>query len=158
MVTTQLHIVHRATYCLTRPEEVYAMTCQLAGLYAQPEEMRTAIYELLFNAIEHGNLQIGYRLKGQLLRNGLLYDELQRRLALPENRAKAVRITRLESAGFSELSIMDDGDGFDWQRFRPKAFDSFNLNGRGLFIALRAPFVAINFNRSGNQVTCEMRN
>lgn len=147
----------RLTFRVCEPEEVYDTATQLAALFPQPEAVQTAIYELLFNAIEHGNLQIGYALKGKLLHDGTLYDELRRRMALPEHRHKSVHIECHLFEDRTRLSIADAGAGFDWRRFVPRPFDGFNINGRGLFIAFRAPFDTIRFNASGNEVTCEMR-
>jgi DNA-binding response OmpR family regulator len=60
---------------------------------ASPEPQRAlVINEIFVNAVEHGNLGISYEEKGALLEAGTWYDEVERRLKLPEHSGKSVRV------------------------------------------------------------------
>ncbi len=92
--------------------------------------------ELLFNAVEHGNLGITYDEKTRLLAEGRWEAEVARRLALPEQarRFGEVRVRRMP--GRLELVIADQGPGFDYARFleldEQRVFDN---HGRGIAMA-----------------------
>lgn len=94
------------------------------------------LFEILANAVEHGNLGITYEEKGELLSKGEYEAELERRGNLPENRQKRVRIELSRSEEAVELTVTDTGPGFDYQRFLE--FDSrrlFDSHGRGILMA-----------------------
>jgi two-component system cell cycle response regulator len=151
-------IVH-ITMCASRVQDldhVYVIAQTLAHYFPNPEQYVTAIHELLLNAVEHGNLGIGYEKKTELLRTGKWVDEVEHRLALPENIGKEVDI-RLSYDGFEyTLTIADEGQGFAWEDYVLRPIDT-RPNGRGLWIAFHSRFDRIAFNRRGNQVTCTVR-
>ena len=51
----------------------------LAGLFPHPGRAVTGIAELMLNAIEHGNLEIGHELKADWIARGIYHSELARR-------------------------------------------------------------------------------
>jgi hypothetical protein len=147
--------VRQASFKLSQLDEIYDTAHCLSLYFPQPEAVKPAIYELLFNAIEHGNLGIGYELKGELLRQGSLYEELTHRAALPENKHKLVHIEFEHENGVRCLSICDEGQGFDWRSYRLRAAGEFGAHGRGLLIIWQSPFHSVTFNNVGNSVVCE---
>ncbi len=95
-----------------------------------------SIKELLINAIEHGNLGITYDQKTDLVARSALQEEIERRLGLPENAGKKVRL-EFERKNFRmNLEIFDQGEGFDFDKFlklRPERF--MDMHGNGIAMA-----------------------
>ncbi|MDE3060792.1 MAG: hypothetical protein KGJ06_07260 [Pseudomonadota bacterium] len=135
-------------------ENLYSVAQTLAQHFPMSEAAVTGIYELLLNAVEHGNLGIGFATKTALVRQGIWLEEINRRLALPENADKEVEISLLRDDRQCRLTIGDQGGGFAWHKYIGKLTDSSIPNGRGLWIALHSNFARIAFNASGNKVTC----
>ncbi|MDH5444085.1 MAG: response regulator [Gammaproteobacteria bacterium] len=126
----------------------------LANSCPEPDKVITGISELLINAIEHGNLQIGYKEKSQLKKQGSWREEIERRLQLPEYQDKVAEVTYSKNGKNINITITDQGSGFDWHKFLEfspeRAFDS---HGRGIAMAKIMSFDEISYNEAGNQVT-----
>ncbi len=133
---------------------IHHMAQLLAQYFPNPNQYVTGIYELLLNAVEHGNLGIGFQAKTELIRKGMWKDELTRRLALPENAHKKVDITMIHDEHEGRLTITDQGDGFAWREFINRGPGGRLPHGRGLLIAFNSEFDHIAFNEAGNEVTC----
>lgn len=119
--------------------------------------MRGALQELLFNAIEHGNLEIGYREKQDALAEGRYEQLLARRLAQARLRDRRVIIQVLHDKRASSLEyrIADEGKGFKWRSLltpSQEVCESEDANGRGIFLA-RSFFPSLAYNERGNEVT-----
>ena len=84
-----------------------------AALY--PEFVALGLLELLTNAIEHGNLDIGYERKRKALLAGTWHQELETRAHSAEyaNRIVHVRVERALNG--LQVTISDVGKGFDWR-------------------------------------------
>ena len=109
------------------------------------------VLELLFNGIEHGNLGINYAEKSRLLAERRYRQELERRLALEENRFKRVRATLSRMGDHLQILIEDSGPGFDFRRYL--VFDKarfLDQHGRGILLAKAA--VEIEYFEPGNLV------
>ncbi len=135
-------------------DSIYILSQLLAHYFPKPEQYVTGIHELLVNAVEHGNLGIGFEEKTKLIREGKWKDEVARRLSLPEyaNREIEIRIDHDEREG--RLTITDQGQGFPWREFVARPLNGKRPNGRGLWIAFNSQFDRIAFNPMGNEVTC----
>jgi len=142
---------------IQRREEAYPLAQLLAAPLPNPDIYVTAIYELLLNAVEHGNLGIHYNEKNELIRAGEYDNEIDRRHALPDNQNKYVLVTLSQKGDYYRLSILDQGKGFNWRDYVARAVENEQFHGRGLRMALNAKFDRILFNTSGNQVTCLLR-
>ncbi len=136
------------------PKDIPDLAEELAEFFPQPAEVATAIHELLLNAVEHGNLDIGFEAKSELLRLGRWADEISRRLALPENAQKKVEIKVMESENKRLLEISDQGKGFAVQAQLQQPAPLTHPHGRGLMVAMHSGFDSIGFNAAGNRVTC----
>ncbi len=109
------------------------------------------LFELLVNAVEHGNLGITYEEKSRLLQEGSYEKEVARRLELPENQDKKVEVELRRTMGSVDVSIQDQGPGFDYQdflEFDPKRL--YDSHGRGIFLA--NSMLDIEYVDPGNQV------
>jgi CheY-like chemotaxis protein len=110
-----------------------------------------AVLELLMNGIEHGNLGITYAEKSRLLAERQYRQELERRLALEENRYKRVRATLSRMGDHLQILIEDCGPGFDFRRYLVFDKDRFlDPHGRGILLARAA--VDVEYFEPGNLV------
>ncbi len=125
----------------------------LAYAFPDPSRTQLGLTELLVNGVEHGNLGISYDEKSTFLDQGRFEAELIRRLALPEHRDKRVHITVERTDRNLEMTILDDGSGFDWRRYldldHRRADES---HGRGIAMAKAVSFDQLDFQGCGNQV------
>ncbi|MBI1274835.1 hypothetical protein GC177_02555 [bacterium] len=143
-----------ARYYIKDAEEIFPLARHIAKDLPNSLDVMIGIYELLLNAVEHGNLGMDRDTKSTLLRNGSFGKELNQRLALPENKEKYIEIKCERDGCFIRLSIRDQGKGFDWHQRMNIPTDHRSLHGRGLLIAKQCGFDAIAFNELGNAVTC----
>lgn len=119
--------------------------------------LQGALQELLFNAIEHGNLEIVYREKQEALTEGRYEQLLACRLAQPRLRDRRVCIHVAHDTDANSLvyRITDEGKGFKWQSLLARSqevCESEGVNGRGIFLA-RSFFPSLTYNELGNEVT-----
>lgn len=134
-------------------EEAKQITPMLAQLCPDPQRVVTGLSELLYNAIEHGNLGITYQEKSELLVQGTWLDEVERRLQLPQNTEKYVSIRiKCNDNGIFFL-ITDQGEGFNFSKyldFDPeRAADS---HGRGIALSRLLSFDELEYLGDGNRV------
>jgi CheY-like chemotaxis protein len=119
---------------------------------ATPDPPRAmGIHEILINAVEHGNLGITYDEKTELLNDGVWHNEVERRLALPENADKKVRVELWRETDRMTVRVEDNGPGFDSARYMD--FDEtrvFDNHGRG--IALTRAALDLAYEGTGNTV------
>ncbi len=131
---------------------------KLAGLLASvsPKSDKTAIglWELMFNALEHGNLGITYEEKSWLIEKDMWYAEVLRRMALPENALKKIFVEFEHSENELRFLIRDQGSGFDWESFMElKPERAFEPNGRGIYMARTLSFDRLEYLGAGNEVS-----
>lgn len=136
-------------------DEIFDLAQKLAEQFASQDVM-TGIYELLLNAVEHGNLGIGFAAKSKLLREGVWHEEVQRRMRLPENAEKEVHIAVTQTPAQVRLIIADEGEGFDWKYHLSQCMRRERPHGRGLLVAMHAGFDSLSFNPKGSAVTCTL--
>ena len=139
-------------------EEAESLSSFLANFFSVPDRVITGISELMVNAVEHGNLGIGYDEKSILVKEGRLKKEIQRRLNDPEwmDRTATVVFERKENACY--LQITDQGDGFFWKEFMEvDPARATHNHGRGIAMANVLSFDRLLYNDKGNQVTGMVR-
>ena len=122
--------------------------------------LQGALQELLFNAIEHGNLEIFYQEKQEALATGQYEQLLAQRLNQSRLKDRRVTIHTLYDKGGNSLTyrITDEGKGFKWRTLlsRSQAMcGSEDVNGRGVFLT-RSFFPSLAYNDCGNEVTITM--
>ncbi len=137
--------------------EARILASVVAGLFPDPKRVEVGICELLLNAVEHGNLGITYEEKSELLANGLLEEEVGRRLMLPglAERLATLEVERME--GSIRLVVKDQGKGFDWRPYlefsQERATDA---HGRGIATARLLCFTRLEYRGIGNEVVAEL--
>lgn len=117
--------------------------------------IRLSLYEMLVNAMEHGNLEIDYEMKKSLLEDVLDYQRfLMDRAVEPSFANRKVMVSYNYDGKSIAFTITDEGKGFDVSKV-PNPHSSENLerlNGRGIFIS-RVNMTQVRYNDKGNQVT-----
>jgi hypothetical protein len=133
---------------------IYNLSKTLAHFFPKPDQFSCGIYELLLNAVEHGNLGIGFEEKTALIRSGRWHAEISQRLMMQKYADKIIDIKLIHDTQKCRLTIRDSGNGFHWKHFIASEADDHRPNGRGLQIAFASEFDDMHFNEQGNEVTC----
>lgn len=129
------------------------LALSLAGLCPDPASAAMGLSELLVNAVEHGNLGIGYAEKSEMLRNDTWAEQVEQRLRDPVLGRRRARVAFRRLDDRLCFTISDEGDGFDWQAyldFEPRR--AFDPNGRGIALARRGSFASLDYRERGNIV------
>ena len=153
-----LGLLNQAALTLRTIDEARDVATVLANACPDPSAAIIGLTELLVNAVEHGNLDIGYQEKSQLRAAGTWHEEVRRRLELPANVEKRVTVKFERTPEEIRFTIHDDGSGFEWNQFvnfDPKR--AFDTHGRGILMARHFSFSAIEYHGSGNEVVATVR-
>ncbi len=135
-------------------EEARGLSSLLGYLTPKPKESSVGLFELMLNAIEHGNLNISYLEKTELIKTDRLQKEIARRLALPENSGKRVDLTFKRGVGSLEFTISDMGSGFDYRPYLNFSIErAMDNHGRGIMIANNLSFDELEYQDKGATVT-----
>jgi CheY-like chemotaxis protein/anti-sigma regulatory factor (Ser/Thr protein kinase) len=115
--------------------------------------LHVGLEEILRNAIEHGNLEIGFESKGEALRANALHQLVEQRCRDERFRNRRVAVEwEIEGDQF-RCVIEDEGPGFDYQApWDPLSEQGLaQINGRGIFLT-RAFFDSVEYQGRGNRV------
>ncbi|MDX8398726.1 MAG: response regulator [Gallionellaceae bacterium] len=133
--------------------EARMLASTLAEFYPAPQRCLLGLTELLINAVEHGNLGISYQEKSALLRKTRWEEEIELRLALPENSHKFANVLLERSPHQIRTTITDCGTGFDWIKYLEMSPErAFDPNGRGIAMSRMNSFDLLEYLGNGNQV------
>lgn len=116
--------------------------------------MKIGLQEILINAIEHGNLEITNREKGEFLDRGDYGRILKERVQDPKYKDRVVDIKVFSTPEYLKIVIQDMGRGFDPSQIPdPENPENFlKESGKGILMAIHA-FDKIEYNEVGNCVT-----
>ncbi|MEO5373150.1 MAG: SpoIIE family protein phosphatase [Alphaproteobacteria bacterium] len=148
-----LGLMASATFRFRTVEEANALAVTLAQACPRPATRLVGLSELLTNAVEHGNLAIDYQEKDRLIAEGRWDEVVTTRLALPENRGKVVTVDFRRRPGRIEITIRDQGNGFDWESYLvldPRR--ALATHGRGIALARAVSFDGLAYRGRGNEV------
>lgn len=125
--------------------------------------IRFGIYEMLINAVEHGNLGITYDEKTRALEENRLNELIQERCAMPDRARRRVNVDCNISPAGIVCMISDEGAGFDHSIYSSikdpgQLFEELgtSLHGRGIMLTC-LQFDKVEFNEIGNSVRIEKR-
>ena len=147
-----LSMMQSASFQFRTVEEAQILSRFIAGMFPEPSRVTAGLAELMVNAIEHGNLGIGYEMKAQLCRDGTWRDEIHRRMQSPAigNRAAEITLTRKDGGIYAVIS--DQGEGFDWKNFlKINPTRAGDAHGRGIAMANSISFDKLTYNDKGNK-------
>lgn len=116
--------------------------------------LKTALTEMLVNAIEHGNLGITFEEKKMALESNSFRNLLVEKLAKAEQYGREVVVTFSRNESSVTYVIRDQGLGFDPSKL-PDLDDPESMwleNGRGIQIS-KALVDEVRYNQTGNEVT-----
>ena len=135
-------------------DDVRSISSLVACACDEPDKVAMGLSELMINAIEHGNLEIGYKEKSELRKQDKWESEIARRLELPENISTFASIDIVNGTDSVNFTITDQGNGFDWNDFME--FDTSRVmdnHGRGIAMANKLYFSKLEYQGKGNVVT-----
>lgn len=148
-----LALIDHAELTLHTVQQIPFIVTLISQAAAHPEAAAMGLSELLCNAVEHGNLGITYAEKSALKLSDSWDAEVARRMALPENACKSVKIQMWREGELLAVRISDQGRGFNWSEFLEISPErAFDPNGRGIALARKMSFTTLNYLGCGNQV------
>ena len=151
--TTTMRLLDSGTFRFKTPEEAKNLAMLLAHAYPDANRVVTGILELTLNAIEHGNLNIGYKEKSRLIEEEQLDSEIERRLSDPLYSSREATAQFVRRPDTLSLHISDQGKGFEWQKYLNFDPDrAFDTHGRGIAMANKVSFDQVEYRGNGNQV------
>lgn len=114
---------------------------------------RLGLHELLVNAIEHGNLQITYEEKSDLIARGRLHEEILRRLDDPRLGQRRVTVKYERTDEYIDIYVTDMGPGFEYESYLSLSPErAFSNHGRGIAMANSMSFDELEYYPPGNRV------
>ena len=114
---TSFHLIETCQFKFQTLSQAECLAAFMANCFPNPERVLTGIGELLINAIEHGNLGVGYDKKGKLVETGIWRTEIDRLQRLPENIHKYAKATLAQKPDGLYVIIQDEGKGFEWKKY-----------------------------------------
>ena len=155
--SSAIGLITSGTFELRNLDEARNLTTMLTLACPKAGQVVIGLSELLQNAIEHGNLEIGYNLKSELLETGRLFEEIHARLEQAPYRERVVRVNFSRTEKEIVFTIQDEGQGFNWRKYLTIDDDRLNSShGRGIALAKMMAFTELNYNRLGNKVTARL--
>ena len=146
------HLMKSLQFQFRTIEEAEKLAVFLANFFHDPDRVVQGLAELMINAIEHGNLGIGYDAKIELCRTGNWSSEIRQRLDSPAFRDQVAEIAMTRKDGGTYVVITDQGEGFDWKRYlKIDPARAGEAHGRGIAMANSISFDKLTYNESGNK-------
>lgn len=138
-------------------EQCRDMALFMASYFPDPERVVVGLSELFINAVEHGNLGITYEEKTKLNNQGTWEQEIEARLEKPENKDKKVNVIYKKLEAKVEITIIDEGKGFEWQEYLDFSSDrATHSHGRGIAMSKLMSFDELEYQGCGNTVICRV--
>ena len=153
------NFIESAAFKFQTIEQAESLSVFIACCFPDPNKVVTGLAELMVNAVEHGNLGLGYEQKTLLLQNKTWRSEVEKLQQKKQHQDKFVAVTFLRNEKGIYVSIKDQGAGFNWRQYLTidpaRAADN---HGRGIARARAASFTNIKYNEAGNQVVVHTDN
>lgn len=148
----------QARFFFRTPDDARNLAALAANAAPEPGRVVLGLSELMLNAVEHGNLAIGYDEKTRLIEEGALHDQIAQRLATAELGARQAELV-IERAGDELVFVIrDQGAGFDWRAYLEMSPDrAFDTHGRGIAMSRMISFDSLEYCGRGNEVKAAIR-
>lgn len=147
-----------ASFAVRTHPQARLLAASLSQVALYPEFTAVGLMELLSNAIEHGNLEIGYEKKCKCLWADTWEHELSARAADDTFGKREVHVQVSRHHNALSIAISDEGRGFDWQQhlYSDRAPGmSVEPNGRGIAKAM-IMLDDLRYNEKGNEAHCNI--
>ncbi|KKJ75531.1 hypothetical protein WH95_17615 [Kiloniella litopenaei] len=155
--SSAIGLITSGTFEFQTVEEARNLTTMLSLACPGADGIVIGLNELLQNAVEHGNLEIGYNLKTELLETGRLYDEIQNRIKLEPFNTRYVRVSYTRNDDEIVFIVEDEGKGFNWRKYLTIDDERIrSSHGRGIAMAKMMVFSELTYNDKGNRVTARI--
>ena len=156
--TRFVSLMDEGLFSLKTHQEAGQLASALSQLALYPEFVAVGLMELLANAIEHGNWELGFERKAYHLHSGDWQQALDQRQGDPNFASRRVHVAVLRESNIMRVAIRDEGTGFNWQKFLmnespPGAAPE--VNGRGISKA-KIMLDDVKYSSAGNEVTCSI--
>ena len=144
-------------YLIVAEEISYRLTRNLVRYMDSREvtNVRIALREMIINAIEHGNLNIGFKEKSQALDSDSYFSSISQRQKDERYANRKILIDYAVDSRGVRYIITDEGEGFDaaqlLKRDLSKINEEMEAHGRGIALA-REIFNSLQYNKKGNKV------
>jgi CheY-like chemotaxis protein len=146
--------IDKAEFTISTLDEAEDLACFIANCFPNPDTALAGLSSLLVNAIEHGNLEIGYEMKSELLRDRNWHDEVDTRQSRNAHKDQKVHVTLFQNDDETRVTIRDEGSGFTWQDYMEiDPSRALHTHGRGIAQANKISFEELIYNKKGNEVT-----
>ncbi|MFY9643131.1 MAG: response regulator [Rhodomicrobium sp.] len=150
-----LGLMEQSRFRFRTPDEAKTLAFLIANCFPDPQTAVYGLHEMLLNAVEHGNLGITYAEKTKLVLDGGLFDEIEARLAIPENHGKWGYLWFEAREDELRVRIKDQGSGFDWHSYLEISPErATHPHGRGIATSRLLSFTAVDYIGCGNEVLC----
>ncbi len=157
-IDSAARLISNISFNFRTPKDVDAVVCSICKLIPENDSMALGLTSLMINAIEHGNLEIGYALKTSLVKAHKLDEEIETRLNKEPFKSRTASATFQATDKQFKIIIKDEGKGFNANKYvNAGAQLSNEVNGRGIAMARMISFDEISYNDAGNEVTCVIR-
>lgn len=151
---TSFGFIDRADFTIQKLEEAEDLACFIANCFPNPDTALPGLASLLVNAVEHGNLEVGYEKKSEFLSKNMWREMVECRFEHPAFQSRSVHVQLSRNDKEVRVTIEDQGKGFDWKQYLEidpaRALDS---HGRGIAQANKISFDELQYNEKGNVVT-----
>jgi len=143
-------------YAFRTPQAAYELADFLAKSCMNHPLITLGLKELLLNAVEHGNLEIGFEEKSHLINTNTYLEELNSRLKKQLYAAREVVLEVTKKGKEFTFTIVDQGQGFDPAPFLNMASRPIKLtHGRGIALANEVCFEHLTYRGRGSIVECK---
>jgi anti-sigma regulatory factor (Ser/Thr protein kinase) len=146
-------VLRSARFEFRTREEAVSIARWIGALVPDTACVEFALLELMINAIEHGNLEIGAMHKSELVGRGELDAEIARRIANPIYRDRLAWLDVQRNGADIAYTVGDAGPGFVWRELADAPANQ--PSGRGLAL-VRQLAHSLEFNAAGNVVTVRL--
>lgn len=155
--TSAIGYIMAGSFVFRTLDEARNLATMLALACPKPDVAAVGLVELLVNAVEHGNLEVGWELKSKLLQEGRWTEEIEYRLKGGYYGKRTARVDFTRFDDHIEVVVEDEGPGFDFAPFLDGTNKKRSLyHGRGILFARDMAFDAIEYFDKGNRVQVRM--
>ncbi len=146
------------TFSIRTFEDVQEIAPVISNAFPNPRKALIGTIELLQNAIEHGNLEIGFEEKQKFSSSQEYSRYIEDLLCKEPYKSREVKIQIDKNDILTSMTITDQGKGFDYKTIlnnKGNFENLFHTSGRGILISRSACFDKLEYFGNGNTVRVE---